>query len=131
MAVRYHPGAGPWTGKHVHYGGFDFNHAGMARCAVGPELHSAVDDVTRNALEFAELIAPNDSQEYQRGFRSSVRVIPDYPNRQGADPPMARWGGYVQNVARDAIIVEVGAKATRRYRILGRTLEWLELVARG
>lgn len=129
MAVRFYEGAGPWTGKNIHYAGFDFSHAGIARCAVGRELHSAVSQVTRNALTFAELIAPNDSQEYQSGFRSGVRVIPDFPNRQGGDPPMARWGGYVQNVARNAIFVEVGARATRPYRVLGRTLEWLELVA--
>lgn len=129
MAARFYRGAGRYEGRFVHYKGFDFNHAGIARCAVGPELHKAISTVTGHALDFAELIAPNDSNEYQAGFRSGVHVIPDYPNRQGADPPMARWGGYVQNVARDAIIVEVGAKATRRYRILGRTLEWLEQVA--
>jgi hypothetical protein len=129
MAVRYHPGAGPWTGKVIRYGGFDYNFTGMARCAVGPELHRAVDDVTRNALGFAELIAPSDSPEYQAGFRSGVRVIPDFPDRSGADPPMARWGGYVQNVSNEAIAVEVGAKNTRRYKVLGKTLEWLQLVA--
>lgn len=129
MTARFHPGAGRFQGRHVSYEGFELNHAGMARCAVGPELYRAVHDVTSNALDFAQLIAPDDSREYQAGFRSGVRVIPDFPNRQGADPPMARWGGYVQNVASDSIIVEVGAKATRRYRILGRTLEWLELVA--
>jgi hypothetical protein len=129
MAARFYKGAGPYRGKYVDYQGFDFNHAGIARCAVGPELHHAVSTVTRHALDFAELIAPSDSQEYQAGFRSGVHVIPDFPNRQLPNPPMARWGGYVQNVARDAIIVEVGAKATRRYRVLTRTLEWLELVA--
>ncbi len=131
MAARFHSGAGPWAGKNVHYGGFDYNFAGMARCAVGPELHRAVSEVTANALTFAELIAPNDSHEYQAGFRSGVRIIPDFPDRFGADPPMARWGGHVSNVARNAVIVEVGAKATRPYRILGRTLDWLETVADG
>jgi hypothetical protein len=129
MAPRFYPGAGPYRGTHVEYKGFEFNEAGIARCAVGPELYRAVTDVTANALEFAELIAPDDSQEYQRGFRSGVRVIPDFPYRVVPNPPMARWGGYVQNVASDAIIVEVGAKATRRYAVLRRTLEWLELVA--
>jgi hypothetical protein len=131
MALRYHPGAGPWTGKVIRYGGFDYNFAGMARCAVGPELRHAVDDVTRNALEFAQLIAPADSREYGAGFRSGVRVIPDFPDRSGNDPPMARWGGYVQNVASDAIAVEIGAKNTRRYKVLTKTLEWLELVSDG
>lgn len=130
MAIRYHVGAGPWTGKYVRYTGFDYNFAGMARCAVGPELRGAVADVTGNALEYAQLISPADSHEYQAGFRHGVRVIPDFPDRSGADPPMPRWGGYVQNVARDAIAVEVGAKATRRYKVLTKTLEWLELIAR-
>lgn len=129
MAVRFHPGAGPWTGKYVRYAGFDYNFAGMARCAVGPELRKAVTEVTGYALDFAQLIAPSDSSEYQRGFRSGVRVIPDFPDRLGGDPPMARWGGFVQNVADDAVIVEVGAKATRSYRVLGRTLQWLESIA--
>lgn len=130
MVARFHPGVGPWRGKCVGYGGFDYNAAGMARCAVGQELRHAVDTVTGHALEFAQLIAPSDRREYQSGFRSGVRVIPDFPNRQGGDPPMARWGGYVQNVADTAILVEVGAKATRPYRVLGRTLDWLEMVAR-
>lgn len=130
MAARYHRGAGPWTGKYIRYGGFDYNYSGMARCAVGPELRSAVDDMTRNALAYAELISPDDSSEYEAGFRSGVRVIPDFPDRLGGDPPMARWGGYVQNISKDAVIVEIGAKATRRYRVLGRTLEWLEMIAR-
>jgi hypothetical protein len=108
---------------------FDYNYAGMARCAVGPELHRAIADMTRNALGFAELIAPSDSQEYSAGFRSDVRVIPDFPDRRGSDPPMARWGGYVQNVSSDAIAVEIGAKGARRHKVLGRTLQWLELMA--
>lgn len=131
MAVRFHQGIGPWQGKYVRYAGFDFNEAGMARCAVGPELRVAVAEVTAYALEYAQLIAPSDSREYQRSFRSDVQIIPDFPNRQRGDPPMARWGGHVQNVAESAIIVEVGAKATRPYRVLTRTLEWLETVADG
>jgi hypothetical protein len=129
MAVRYHVGAGPWTGKYIRYGGFDYNFAGMACCAVGPELRHAVSEVTNFALEYAQLIAPSDSHEYQAGFRHGVRVVPDFPDRLGGDPPMPRWGGYVQNVAKDAVLVEVGAKATRRYKVLSRTLEWLELLA--
>jgi hypothetical protein len=129
MALRFHRGAGRWQGRHVSYEGFDFNPAGIARCAVGPELRYAVSDVTRNALEFAQLIAPSDTTGYQNGFRSGVEIIPDFPNRQGGDPPMARWGGHVQNISSAAIVVEVGAQKTRPYRVLGRTLEWLELVA--
>jgi hypothetical protein len=131
MDARFYQGAGPYRGRFVHYEGFDFNHAGIARCAVGPELRSAITAITGNALEFAQLIAPDDSGEYQAGFRSGVHEIPDMPFRVVDLPErhMARWAGYVQNVSRDAIIVEVGAKATRRYAILRRTLEWLEAVA--
>jgi len=129
MVARFYPGAGPYNGRVIRYGGFDYNYAGMARCAVGPELRRAVDDVTRNALEYAQLISPADAQEYDAGWRSGVRVIPDFPDRRGADPPMARWGGYVQNVSSEAIAVEVGAKNTRRHKVLGKTLTWLALIA--
>lgn len=129
MAVRFHPGAGPWQGKHVRYAGFDYNHAGMARCAVGPELRRSVTIATGIALDYAQLIAPSHTMRYQNSFHSKVEVIPDFPDRQGADPPMARWGGTVWNDAPNAKIVEVGAKNTRPYRIFQRTLQWLELVA--
>lgn len=129
MVARYHKGAGRWTGKVIRYGGFDFSYSGMARCAVGPELHRAIDDMTRNALEYAQLISPADAQEYDAGWRSGVRVIPDFPDRRGADDEMARWGGYVQNVSSEAIAVEVGAKNTRRHKVLGKTLTWLVLIA--
>lgn len=129
MALRYHEGVGPWQGRNVRYGGFDYNFAGMARCAVGPELRVAVTQVTAQAMSYAEMIAPAGQPEYRSGFRTGVRVIPDFPDRFGSDPPMARWGGYVQNVASNAVTIEIGAKGERPYRVLTRTLDWLETVA--
>jgi hypothetical protein len=129
MVAHFRPGAGPWRGQYVSYEGFDFNPAGIARCAVGPELHRAISHLTDKALAYARLVSPGDEGSYQAGFRSGVHVIPDFPNRQGTDPEMARWAGYVQNVSRSAILIEVGSQNTPVYRPLGQTLEWLELVA--
>lgn len=125
MAARFYPGAGPFRGKHVEYHGFDFNREGIARCAVGPEIRATVQKVTTQALAYAQLVSPGDDGSYEQGFRSDVRIIPDYPFRSKPAPPMARWAGFVQNVSRSAILVEVGSDRTPAHRVLGRTLEWL------
>jgi hypothetical protein len=128
VAGRFYPGAGPFRGEHVHFAGFKPDKAGIARIAVGPELHHAISSAVNEAVVFAELIAPNDSSEYQASFFTDVLVVPDIPYRVRGEP-MARWSGRVGNSSRHAIFVEVGASATRDHRVMRRTLEWIELVA--
>jgi hypothetical protein len=129
MTARYYPRAGPYNGRNVNYRGFDPDKAGIAKIGIGPEVRHAIGDMTSNALHFAQIIAPNDTNEYQSSFGSRVEILPDFPDRMGADPPFPRWVGSVYNDASNAIIVEVGARSTRPYRVFRRTLEWLESVA--
>lgn len=110
--------------------------AGIAALAVGPEIRTAVTDVGQNGLDYAQLISPADSRRYINSFHLDVDVIPDWPNRQGGDPPMARWAATIVNDDPGAIAIEVGTASgpTRGgprtgSRVLGRTGEWLELVA--
>lgn len=130
MAVRFYRDAGPYRGRSVNFAGYDFHRDGIAACAVGPELQRAVGEIARGAQEYAELISPSDTRVYQNSFSSGTRIIPDVPNRQGAGPPMPRWAGYLENDAPNVVLVEVGAQATRRYRVFRRTLEWVERTAR-
>lgn len=129
MVVRYYPGAGPYDGRHVSFKGYDHNQDCFPKIAVSGKIRHAVADLTGNALEFAQLIAPSDTRQYQASFHSNVEILPDFPDRQGFDPPFPRWVGTVYNDAPNAVVVEVGAKATPAYRVFQRTLAWLELVA--
>lgn len=128
MSKRYYPGAGPYRGRYVSYTGYDHSKSGTAACAVGPEIRHAVSDVVERAIGYAQLIAPNDSTEYQRSFDTDVVIVPDISFRVRGEP-MARWSGRVVNHSEHAILVEVGGKATPDYRVMRRTLEWIELVA--
>lgn len=128
MPGRFYRGAGPYHGRVVSFTGYEPNRASIARCAVGPELHHAISAITEHARVFAELISPNDSSEYQASFTTEVHVVPDIPFRQRGEP-MARWAGEVANISDHAILVEVGGQHTPDYRVMRRTLEWIELVA--
>lgn len=125
---RFYPGAGPWSGNHVRFTGYGPDKPGLAKCAVGPELHHAVSEIVHGAIAFAELIAPDDSTEYQRSFFTDVKVVPDIPYRVHGEP-MARWSGRVGNSSDHAIIVEVGGNHTHDHRIMRRTLQWIEMVS--
>lgn len=128
MPGRFYPGVGPYRGNHVHFAGYEPSKTGIAKIAVGPEMKHAVGDLAGHALIFAELIAPNDSNEYQAAFSTDVLVVPDIPYRvRGV--PMARWAGRVINSSPHAIFVEIGGASTRDHRVMRRTLDWLELVA--
>ncbi len=130
---RFYPGAGPWSGKTVHYAGFEPDKEGIARCAVGPELRAAVSEIVHEAIIFSELIAPDDEGEYQASFFTDVLVVPDIPYRVIGEP-MARWSGRVGNSSRHAILVEVGGgngeRFTNDHRVMRKTLEWIESTAR-
>lgn len=132
--ARFYPGAGRWSGKTVHYSGFEPDKLGIARCAVGPELRHAVSSIVHEAILYAELIAPNDEGEYQASFRTDVIVVPDIPYRVQGEP-MARWSGRVVNDSRHAILVEAGGgngpRFTADHRVLRRTLQWIETVTDG
>jgi hypothetical protein len=127
---RFYPGAGPYRGKTIHFAGYEPDKLSIARCAVGPELHHAISTIVNEAIVFAELIAPNDSNEYQSKFFTDVQVVPDIPYRVQGEP-MPRWSGRVGNKSPHAILVEVGGNNTPDHRVMRRTLDWIEMVADG
>jgi hypothetical protein len=130
--ARFYPGVGPYHGERVHFSGYQ-SHSKVAitRIALGPELHHAIADIVREAIGYAELIAPNDEGEYQASFRTDVIEVPDIPYRVRGEP-FARWSGRVVNDSRHAILVEVGGgngnRFTADHRVMRRTLEWIEAV---
>jgi hypothetical protein len=132
MGGRFYRRAGPWQGRHVRYDGFKFDEAGIARCAVGGELHHAVGDIVREAVNYSRLISPADEGEYVASFSTDTQIVPDIPYRVRGEP-MARWSGRVVNDSRHALLIEVGGgnneRFTPNHRVLRRTLEWIELVA--
>jgi hypothetical protein len=133
--ARFYKSVGPYRGKNVHFSGYEPpNLAQITRIALGPELHHAVGDIVRDAIVYAELIAPNDEGEYQASFRTEVIEVPDIPYRVRGKP-FARWSGRVINDSRHAILVEVGGgngpRFTADHRVLRRTLEWIEAVTGG
>lgn len=126
---RFYPGAGAFHGKTVHFTGYAPSKEGIQRCALGPEIHHALSDLVEHALVFAELIAPNDTSQYQASFFSEVIEVADIPFRIRGER-MPRWSGRVGNSSEHAILVEVGAGHTPAYRVMGRTLDWIETVSR-
>lgn len=127
MPGRFYPGVGPYHGKTVSYTGYQPDRASIARLAVGPEMREAVADIVGEAIFYAQLIAPNDTSDYQSSFFTDVEIAPDRPGRV-RDEPMARWCGRVVNNDRSAIYIEVGAKDAEGYRVMRKTLEWIESV---
>lgn len=127
MPGRYYPRAGPYHGKTVSYTGYQPDKASIARLAVGPEMREAVADIVGEAVFYAQLIAPSDTRAYQSSFFTDVEIAPDIPYRVLGEP-MARWCGRVVNDDRSAIYVEVGSRDEEGYRVMRRTLEWIESV---
>jgi hypothetical protein len=128
---RFYKGAGAYNGKAIRYLGYEPDKLGMAKCAVGPELKGALSTIVGEAIFYAELSAPNDTSEYQSSFFTEVIVVPDIPYRVQGEP-MARWSGRIGNKARHAILVEVGdGRGNLDYRVMRRTLEWIEVVSDG
>lgn len=127
--ARFYKGVGPYRGKNIHFSGYEPDKLSIARCALGPEIHHALADLVKEAVVFAELIAPNDTSEYQASFSTEVIEVPDIPYRVIGEP-MARWSGRVVNSSPHAIIVEVGGHHTPEHRVMRRTLDWIEAVTR-
>jgi hypothetical protein len=127
---RFYKGAGRWQGKVMRFDGYEPDREGLAQCAVGREIKRAVTTIVKEAIEYAQLIAPNDDGDYQRGFSTDVQIVPDIPYRVRGEP-MARWSGRVVNSVPHAILVEVGSGRNGQFehRVMRRTLEWIEMVA--
>ncbi|HEX8632239.1 MAG TPA: hypothetical protein VF755_29120 [Catenuloplanes sp.] len=104
---------------------FVLDKAGIAACAVGPELRDAVHDVAASALPYAELISPTDSGEYLRSWEVVDTVVTDV-----GDPPMPRVAAQLANTAEHAILVEVGTPNSPAHRVLSKTLDWIDTLGR-
>ncbi len=107
--------------------------AGIAACAVGPELKGACHRVVANkALPYAKATSPRSTRRhrhYADSFNVEDGLLVGYPDHH----PMTRVMSRLVNTARHATAVEVGAVVTlngRTYetpahRVLLHTLEYL------
>jgi hypothetical protein len=99
--------------------------SGIARCAVGPELRRAVDDVAHLAKAYAEGIAPDGFEGYALKFEVLQEKMYGYPDHH----PMTRVSAVLINQAKTAILVEVGNATVQSYAVLEHTLDWLTTLA--
>ena len=108
---------------------FDMNRSEIQRCASGFELRKAVTQIGNEAKAFAKSTSPDGFEGYEHQFEVDVEVVPDIPfRREGV--PMERVAAFVVNHSRLATLVEVGGQYSENYRILTRTLKWIEMQAK-
>jgi hypothetical protein len=112
-----------YRGQHVTVD-FQPDWPGIARCAQGPELKEACTSIAEHrAKPYAIRISPrsNDNrpghQHYQDSFvvKTGTTVINE----------MRRVAARLWNMSDHAVIVEFGNGAVPAYRVLGRTLNYL------
>ncbi len=108
---------------------YDPNKSEIQRCASGIELRKAVTEIAGRAKAFAEATSPEGFEGYEFQFEIDVEVVPDIPYRRQGEP-MERVSAFVVNQSRLATLVEVGGKFSEPYRILGRTLKWIDMQAK-
>jgi hypothetical protein len=98
--------------------------AGIARCAVGPELKAACTDIAElRAKPYAIRISPRSRnntpghRHYQDSFtvKTGTTVIND----------MRRVAARLWNMSDHAVIVEFGNDQVPPHRILGKTMDYL------
>jgi hypothetical protein len=105
---------------------YDPNKSEIQRCASGFELRAAVTTIAEQAKAFAISTSPSGFEGYEQQFDVDVEVVPDIPHRQRGEP-MERVSAFLVNQSRLAVLVEVGGKFSEQYRILGRTLKWIDM----
>lgn len=104
---------------------YDPDKQGMTEIATGFHLRQAVTDIATKAKQIAQLTAPDGFEGYEYQFEVDVDVIPDIPRRRRG-VPMERVAATLVNQSRLAVLVEVGGRNSEDYRILTRTLRWIE-----
>lgn len=115
-----------WT---VRVRRYDPNQSEIERCASGPQLRAAVTEIAHKAKQVAEMTSPDGFEGYEYQFEVDVEVVPDIPFRRQGEP-MERVSAFLVNQSRLAVLVEVGGKFSEPYRILGRTLKWIDMQAK-
>jgi hypothetical protein len=108
---------------------FDLDRSEIQRCASGFELRAAVTSIALGAQAFAESTSPDGFEGYEHQFEVDVEVVPDIPYRRRGEP-MERVSAFLVNQSRLAVLVEVGGKFSEPYRILTRTLKWIDMQAK-
>lgn len=98
---------------------YQTNRAGIAECAVGPELRHAVGDIAeRRARPYAISISPVETGEYV----SSWRVENDHYT---TIRDMRRVAAWLVNFSDHAVYVEVGTGTNPAHHVLSKTLGYL------
>lgn len=93
----------------------------IARCAVGPEVTEAVNDIVDNiAKPFAIEISPQRTGRYRSSFeRDNTYVARGHPDL------MTRVVARLVNTDAGAAAIEFGRKGGKGHHVLGRTLSML------
>lgn len=121
-----HKGRVVYQGVHVVVS-FDPDKAGIARCAVGPELAASVLLVADKGMVYAVAVSPRSKRPPTPGHRhyQDAFVVEPGTVHDIGHPPMVRVAARLMNISEQATVVEVGTPKSRKYRILGRTLDHL------
>lgn len=109
-----------FKGRHVEVR-FDMDRAGMAKCAMGPELASAVMTLAETeAKPYAIAISPRSNRQ-KLHYQDSFVVVPG----TAWIAAMKRVAARLYNLAPHATVVEVGTDRTPAHKVLGNTLNHL------
>lgn len=122
-----------YRGRHVT-ATFEMNREEIARCAVGPDLRDACNQVVvRRALPYALSISPVSDRDHPHyvGQFAVVDVLTGLPPEKIGKIPMLRVATRLYNLAVHAAIVEVGdGHGQQGHYVLTRTLNHLHATGR-
>jgi len=104
---------------------FVLDRAGIAACAVGPELRDAVHAIAASALPYAEMISPVDTGDYATSWEVVDTIVADIGH-----PAMPRVAAQLANTSGHAVLVEVDTPNSPGRHILSRVLDWIDVLGR-
>lgn len=122
-----------YTGRHVIVD-FKLDVAGIAKCAMGPELRKGVTDIAENrALPYAKSISPRSKRRSKDGRAVDSKGRPHYQDSFKVKTgnvvinQMRRVAARLWNVSPQAVVVEFGNSRNGGigHRVLGRTINYL------
>ncbi len=113
------------------------NRPGIAMVAMGDEIKAATKFIAYQAMAHAVSISPRSrrlgyyrhSEREHPHYQDSFQVDQYVEEEHGYPHPWPRWAARVANVSVQAIVVEIGSSRNPAYRVLRKTLEFLDSTA--